>query len=615
MKDLLIAHGEKVVVAVVAAACAWIVYGAFTDPSIRAKVSDTAITAKKDEISRVMNGQKPPAIKPGADYLAQMRTRFREELPAPSAPSWLFAAPDVGPAGENDFLYVYELKAPVLTVSDSVGTLTLDLGLAPSTRPTERRIADQNVVEWGRDAGAIANRAQVIALQVEMRIGDGQWQSVKAKGVGSGLITLGKEVQPISLVVDEVSAWERHTFRARAIAKATGFPLATPGAPGDRIPGDASVFVVAGDSGAEPDWAGFTAEARKRDPAFLGRWLKGGKGPLPAGVSVGGGEQVYTGPWSADVAILATADRRFALRKISADPADPAKILAEFLITKQFKNAEGKAAWAEKPEIFKIEVGTVVGGTRKVTWPIDIDARQIKDREEDFTTPFTLKEVKAEGVKRVWYYELKAKPRTDGKPGREIELKPKEVDTKMVVLQNRSNGALLELAELDVIRPPNGTPIIYPNFKGSYDEGAEFLGNPVDFHQFALVPRLPKLWQPGEGPLAELAATGDPAVYATDTAYYELADGRLVYWWPSQKKLEVHPNQELGAIGGNVTAPKALPEPEKLAPKSPKPTETKPGPVPPAGQQGGMPPSGMPPGGMPPGGTPPGGTAPPRTTR
>ena len=604
MKDLLIAHGEKVVVAVVAAACAWTVYGAFTDPSIRAKVSDTAITAKKLEISRVMSGQKPPALKPGADYLAQMKTRFREELPAPSASSWVFALPDVGPAGENDFVYVYELKAPVISANDSVGTLTLDLTLAPATRPADRRIADQNVVEWGRDGGAIANRAQVIALQVEMRVGDGQWQSVKAKGVGSGLIPLGKEVEPISLVVDEVSAWERHTFRARAIAKATGFTLAAPGAPGDRVPGDASVFVTAGDSGAEPDWAAFTAEARKRDPAFLGRWLKGGKGPLPAGISVSGGEQVYTGPWSPDVAILATADRRFALRKIGSDPADPSKTLAEFLITKQFKNAEGKTAWAERPEVFKTEVGKVVGGTRnKVIWPLSIDPRQIKDREEDFTTPFTLKEVKAEGVKRVWYYELKAKPRMNGKPGREIEVKPKEVDTKMVVLQNRSNGALLELAELDVIRPPSGANmIIYPNFKGPYDEGAEFLRNPVDFHQFALVPRLPKLWEAGKGPLADLAATGDAAVYTTDTDYYELGDGRLVYWWPSEKKLEVYPNHDLGAIGSKVTIPTPAPGLEKPAPKPPAP---KPPPVAPTGQQ-----DGMPPGGMPPGETPP-----PRTTR
>ncbi len=581
-KELLIAHAEKVVVAVVAVIGGWMVYDVLGDPSIRPeKANETTIQEKIDRIQKVMSSQKPPTLTEPVDYLAQMKQRFRAQLPTDSYPSWIFALPDIGPVDSRvgkGFPYIYELLAPTLAAHDAIGSIALEITLPAGSRPTDRRIADAPKIEWSRsDGGTIVNGAEQLAVQIEFKIGESPWQPLKVKDLtDNGLIPLAKlTALKGKITVDAIEAWERHHFRARMVAKATGHPLT--GAAGDQ-----SVLVVAGAYDGDTDTDALAALAKKleqSDAPTVKRFLKGGKTPLPAGVALKPGELVYTGNYSDDVLVLASAEVRFAFKGFVPDDNDPTLMKALMLVTRQFKTEADptKTVWLKEPVAFKVPKGLKVGEKlQNKLLPKEADPRQTP-QDLDLTTPFEVAEMRRE-IKRIYYYSLRPKARPNSR-AKDIEMSTasSEVSTDVVVLKNTKTGAIIELAKLSIIRPvipANG--VIYPNFKGQYDEPKEFRDNPVGFQQLPLIPQEPKKWNPEEAPLVDLAAK-DSAYYSTDTPYYELPDGRL-YWYQPGKRQVCTENLDPDGDKGIAATGEPVPEVPKETPKKP---DVKPAPKPP----------------------------------
>ena len=68
------------------------------------------------------------------------------------------------------------------------------------------------------------------------------------------------------LVFETTEPWVRHSFRARTVARGTGYPLDKPIGPSGEIP-DQTVLVFAGDYPDDPiDWKTFAAKLGHKDP-------------------------------------------------------------------------------------------------------------------------------------------------------------------------------------------------------------------------------------------------------------------------------------------------------------------------------------------------------------
>lgn len=601
-KHLLLAHGEKVVVLVVAGVCAWTVIGAFTGSDIRPKdVTAQSIDERIVEIERRMDSQEAPGLAPVPPYLSDMKKRFSRELPRPVRLSWLLNHPDIGGVPRGVFFYIYEVNQPQVTARDNVGKIELVVQVPGGGRGSDRRSSATEERGWVRTTErTIVNTGQVVGLIVEMAVGQNAFKPLKAPGVLEGgfipLETLRRTQGKFTWKADAL--WQPHLFRARTVVKATGFT-------GENENADDTVLVHEGAHEEPADWVSDLYDnGWKTDPdAFMQRYLKPAKLAIP-GVQLGKGEKLYIGAMSDPPAeIVVTADIRFAFDKPANDPNDPAKELGAFLVSKQFVD-KGNSVWLEKPQQFKPAKGEVLGAPVDLVPPGGIDKIPV-----DLTTPFEVAGFERD-VSRIWYYEISTKPREDGKKGKEFVIKPKEVKTEVAVLINSKTGEKVKLPKLQEIRPPSRKDAIYwPQLPGheTYDEEAEFKKSPAHFVQRELVPQEPVLHDPDKGPLLDLHAEGN-ALAATDTKYVELPDGRLIWWEPRNGKIRQHPEPAASAApaGGGV-APKP---PAAVRPPAnrPPPRPTRPGgQQPPAGQPPqDVPPQGMPPPGMPQGGPPPG---------
>lgn len=585
-KHFLIAHGEKVAISVTLLACAAQLVVTFTDESIRPKsITPADIEAKNTGIDSVFAQGKAPVMKPVPGYLSDMEARFARSLPLPAMPSWLMAPPDRGPGSGGLLLYVLELPPPTLAAKDAVGAVELTITLEPSVRQQGKRISDSSEARWERSAEGIENRADVVGVLIETHRGDNQWKPLVAKAVDKGFLPLAKlEADHGVIAVDSLEPWLVHSFRARLVAKATGLDFDQPIPPKVRN----TVVVAAGrlvDTTEEVAWNDFTEKVRAKDPKTLAKLVKPLK-DAPPGVTLVDGELAYQGPKGDDASVTVTSDVRFALDRISSDLTDPTKEVATFLVTKQFTDRDGAKLWLKEPQSFKAGIGEVVGGKVKGENPLYPGKQVILE----LATPFKVVEIKR-GQKRIQYWEIRTKSRASGK-GKDLSVEPKEMQTDLVVVENVKSKAHLAFTKLSPIkRPPRKDPVLFPHLAADVDEEQEFRKNPSGFVQQELLPSAPKQHPADEGPLAALRDEHPDArdLYSTDTPYFELPDGRLVWWDPLNSALRQFPE------------PNAMPEAPAAAPAEPK-TPTPPAGIPP----GAMPPGMIPPGAMPPGMVPPG---------
>lgn len=588
-KQFFIAHGEKVAISATLLLVAVQCYVTFTDTSIRpANINPAEIDAKNTAIDTVFQQGKPPVLKPVPGYLAEMEARFARPIPKTSAASWLTAPPDRGPGSGGLLLYVLELPAPTLSAADTVNSAEITVTLATPARPAGKRLTDAPTATWERTDG-VSNHADQVGVLIETHSGDNQWRPLQAKALTKGFITLAK-LQELDgkIVASSLEPWTKHTFRARLMAKATGLDLDQP----IQAKSTASVVVAQGaliPEGEDPSWSDFTEKVRNKDPKTLARLARPVKDALP-GITLDGDEKLYAGADSDVAAVIVTSNVRFALDKVSTDIADPAKDVAIFLATKQFTLKDSSKAWLKSPQSFRAAIGDGIGGLIKTRTPLNPES----DQMVDLATPFKVVEIKKQ-QERVLYWEILTESRPGGK-GKDLKLGKKTAQVDVVVVENSKSHKRMELTKLiPVKRPTRKDPIFFPNLTADLDEEAEFRRSPSDFVQAVALPAEPKKYEADAGPLGKLRDEHPDAadLYTTDTPYYELGDGRLVWWEPLNKTIRQYP--EPTDLPKPVT-PVEAPKPDG---KHPVGNQLPPGAVPP-----GMPPGMIPPGMIPPGSVP-----------
>ncbi len=594
-KHLMLAHGEKAVVLIVAGLCAWKLIAVFTNDEIRPGTTQQATSDRIAVIAKVMDSKDVPSLKAPPTYLEDMKARFNRELPRAVRPSWIFSHTDIGGGASGTFYYIYELNAPAVVPKDNIGTIEVVVSPPKVGTGSERRSSEWEK-QWTRTTEkTILNSAKVAGVQVEMKVGEGQWRPLKAPGVlAEGFIPLETLKKSEKFTFPTQAVWERHYFRARTILKATGYT-------GEDKDADETVLVHNGQID-EPDWKIFGEQMKASPEMLTNEFMAGAKQAVP-GVDLKKGELLYYSN-DCDIAwINATSDIRFAFEKSLTDPSDPSKESASVLLSKQFKRPTGNV-WLDKPEVFKVEKDDVIGGKRNLKPP-----GEDKLKEVDLTTPFQLVDIK-HGIERIWYYEVKAKARTDGAKGKELYFEPVKKQTDVAVLKNSKTGVVVEMTKLAKITKPNRSltgktfPVFYPMFPGDfYDEEDEFRKSPSEFQQWGLIPPTPIMHDKDTGPLEDLRLNPPGnGVYKTDTAYIELPDGRLIWWEPINKEIAIYPEPKADAKGP------ALPPPRLNGPKNGPKAVT-----PPKTPKAVAPPRQPPPGAYPPGagGPPPGAGGPP----
>jgi hypothetical protein len=265
-----------------------------------------------------------------------------------------------------------------------------------------------------------------------------------------------------------------------------------------------------------------------------------------------GSELLYRSADSDEATIVPTDSIRFVFDKVNQNLQDPAQNGATILLSKFLRDqrtaADKKAGkWMDKPFLYKLLPGEGLGKEETIPNPWESNKGNFP---VDLRTDYVLTAVK-EKVKRIAFYEIYAESRPMAGKAKDLKLKAKEIDTEVAILTNTKSGQELSLPRCEKLTKPN-KPLsqFYPDFPGLvYDEVAEFKKNPSTFKQNPLLPKEPTKWEPGTGPLEDLRKVRNDPLLTTDTPYYELADGRIVYWEKFNFKMVVFvkPGSEFAA--------------------------------------------------------------------
>jgi hypothetical protein len=621
-QTFLLAHGEKLALAVVAGGCGLVLWSAIDDPTIRPKDNQTQIEAINAKIAAVFKKQSPPVMKEPRPYLDQLLGRVGESAPVTPTMAWLTNPPDKGPTrtqppdpegkppvgGQNfAYLYIYELLAPTVGIKDAIGSLKITVAAPESEAKGARRISSETERKWTRDEkGLITNTGRLLGVQIEIKVGDNEWKPLVLPGASKDGVLPLSAIPAGEVTIPTPEPWQTHKLRARLIAAATALDIdkTIPERPKQ------TVLVHSGPASGGPTEDPAVLEKAlaqinsKNGPLFK-TLLRPVPGPLPAGTRLQADEKLFLGAWSLDspeATVQATDSVRFALLGFSTAqlPEDPQKSrdVGRFLLLRLFEQG-GERKWMEKPLEEKFGVGDQLG-LKQVQIPNPFPPP--KTIVQDLDTPFVVDKL-VKDQERVLYWFIKPVARKDGAKGKELLLEKKTVKTDIVELKNPNTGSVLVMTKLISVNPPSGKDVLfYPHRPGSLVEKDEFTKAPSEFRQYKLIPEAPKAYKPGTGPLDELykakKAEGalDLASYETDTDYYVFPDGRIAWWELVERNVKVHdpdgvmtPKEAVAPV--NPT-PEAAPEP--VGPTGP------PGPKAKAGKQPATPP-GMPPGGMPPG--------------
>lgn len=359
----------------------------------------------------------------------------------------------------------------------------------------------------------------------------------------------------LSVRLQGLEAWTRYEFRASLVAIATA---ATPGR--GFAKGGFGVLVTAGrvaPAGTAIEslpWDQWLKGFERNDAAVTQRFLAGRRGPLPAGMVASAGEQVFVGaPTETPTQVPVTSDIRFALDRVVSIGG---KQVAQVLVSKQFL-VHGNLVWLKEPVIFKPAQGERLGGSAVIPDPRAVDGRRMN---ADFATPFEVAGIRT-GVPRIYYHEVRDVARSDGKRGRDLQAVPRSVATDVVVLRNVRTGSEFELVRLAKIPAPRPGALVFPHVAADVDEKVQFLADPAAFGTPALEPVAPRRWESDQGPLAKLRADNPDFrdFYATDTAYYEFADGRVVWYDVLNRRVHVYPEATTAVVPAAEAVPAAGP--------------------------------------------------------
>ena len=545
-QDLLLAHGEKALLFVAVVACGYYLHGTFVNPEIRPdNITAETINGMVVNVEKISREATPPVMKAPSAYYDGMIGRWTATLPSAKYYAWMSAAADVGPPDvQTSQYYIYQLYAPKISVVDTIGNLELTLSLPGShSVASDVRMSDAANKTWSL-SGREDNRAQWLGMQVEIKVGAGDWQPLAAKGLTNGLLPINESTPSYSLTIPTVEPWQRHSFRARLIAKATGLPLDQKKAENQQQ----TILVVRGIyADLAVDWVKLNqsiGDVVGGEKTVITAFQNGSlQGPFAGQLTPG--ERLYSSADSDEGSVLAQDSIRFVFEKLFQNPSAPEQSGASIMLSKFLRDPRAVGAkagkWIEKPMSFKLLPGEGLG--KPISIPNPFPPPGAKGGElvpEDFTTQYVLTEVKQK-VPRIIFYEVYSESRPQGGKAKDLKFKPKSIETEVAILANTKTGSAMESPRCEKLTKPNKPlSFFYPDFSGlSYDEVAEFRKNPSNFKQNQLIPKEPIPHNPGTGPLdVEFKLKNDPLLQ-TDTVYYELPDGRLIYWDHFNNKVRV----------------------------------------------------------------------------
>ena len=590
--EFLIAHGEKLAVGAIAVFCVWQVHAVLTDETIRpgADLRLETLTREWSEIEKTALTVRPPVLKPAADHLGRMKERFSSPVPAPAALAWLTARPDLPPSTlDRLFLYLYEVLPVTVHAEDRVGTLALTIVLPEAVRPADKRHSDARSVTWARnEGGEVVNTAGVLGVQVEVKLLGGNWMPLNESklSIGDGFIPLAKFPKDGKLSVDCIEPWSEHQFRARLVVRATGLP---PAPTEDQLARSSrlatTILVWRGRFTESADnnlnWPLVTDRLRRERQAIAAGAMKPEQALLagtlppvekpPAWAKLSPTERMYYGIWGPEAAVTATADIRFALKRVSQGTGTD---FAEILVTRKLIDpAGGGAKWTE-PFVFKVQPGEAVG-KKDTAVPNPFKAGEKKP--VDLDTPFQLESLKSD-ARRVWYWEVRLKSRPGAPKQKDIEVKPYERQSREAILRNpRSpNSPPVPMVQLDKIPRPSSSGIfrVFPwQYQDGYNELDEFLADPAVFKTYGKEPPRPKEFEANDGPLPELIKSRPELdLILPKTHYLVFGDGRMLWWDDVNTKARWYPDEPPApkpepAPKPAESAPAEKPAPPKAAPE------------------------------------------------
>ncbi|MFW5829041.1 MAG: hypothetical protein ACOCXA_02160 [Planctomycetota bacterium] len=519
LKQFLIRRGEWIFLAVVLVFSVVHVLMVVNDetalPAADAGMIRERILAIEDATSRP--APRPEPRKPEDSLVA---LRYRLEVPArsPRLLQWFNAHPNIFEA-EGDgpqYLYAYRTGVPSIAVDDDIGTFQLRVEL-PSLPDGARgvgrgpeRLAGPGPVVWRREVpgvGEVVNRAHPKAVEFSVQVGHGDWRPVSSIG-DMGLRPVQEDQRSIAVELSDIQPMQEYKFRARVLYAATArLPDAEPQSGQD--------VVVYNELDRERiEW---------RD--FAQRWQQLGElaEPVPdlaAPLQLDEREHLLAGEWSEPVALEAKSDVRIGLKSVSENILD-GTVQARFLIRKLLRDLDGAPlGWtpATRDAEFRISTGEELGGrvVMRLPWV------QGRDVEVDLTTDLVLQDL--EKVERVENYELRKGTLENGERGVVVKINTDEV--YQAVLENKATGKQIRILQLGRIRAyPNR--IYYPEPMGTAYLEIEALeaDDPSAYQPPVQVPTAPIEHAPDSPLLREL----NPLA-RTNVPYYELADGRVVYY-------------------------------------------------------------------------------------
>ena len=555
-QQFLIAHGEKAALGVVAVGVCWWVFSTMSDPGLipRDGLTKQQVEKELEAVRARRESNDPPKLEVPSDYLARMEAALSRPVAQEPRMAWITTPPDIGPrVGNKPYFFVYETRPVAIQAVDRVGSVALTIALPAGARaadPVQARVFDAPEVNPSRDSG-VANSARWLGVQVQVRVGDGPWRPLSGSGVqADGMLPLDRLGKP--LVLNDLDPWTVNTFRARLLVAASSYIgsadrsrtlLVHEGRFADAAGDPTGVLAVRSRLvDPWPDSMDLTPVAENRRRDLLRPFQQPIAATAVATLKAGPKEALFWGPWGDHSEVVVTDRRRFSLVSARLAQEDPLNATASTPASAIFNVSmfwEKQGRWDPVPQQFK---GVSVDGPIGKQIPVAPPGESIR-QQADYGTGYILKGTQA--VTRVHYHEIvvgRAKP---GSKDRTLELR--SVVNKRVVsatVQNTVNGNEFTVLPLENIAPskvdeatifqrapgqPEKFRPVYPAiFHFGYNEPEEFKNNPVEFRSFGLSPMEPTRHAPGGGPLAKL----NSPIATTNTDYFEMPDGRLVWFYP-----------------------------------------------------------------------------------
>ncbi len=521
-KNLVIKHGEKLLVVLSVAIGALLTYRSISDPATAPRndagkvVRRTELDNSLQAIERASTLDVRPKLMEPLDYADLLDARLSGSIPERPVVQFLTYHPTYGIKG-SEFQarpYVYEAGAPTVDTEADMQGITLAVTLPESTLGDRQFASDAAAETWSRqvvEGKRLRNKAGWRYLVLEWRAkGADAWRPLVLERAPQGWVQLGgrgasgremefrlKKSAAAELGI-ELIEWHTYEFRGRLVVSATGWPRREEVKEEDVLESEVLVF----ERGRAAD-VPVEAEALTQ---FVVDLLEKHHGRLPGmlpeiepptGIAAAEGQALYATPWSDPQGVTMPSSIRFVLKGVSGflEPAE-----ATFIVVRQLDDG----TWTE-PEEFRVKIGQGEGEDytlgRKVKKQKLVDGRVVY-YSINLETPFVVKAFD-DKVERITHYEIRMQRQpvpdeVDLPPGK-LGLEPKTRLTERVVLHNTTTGQETEMFAVEVFNVSSEADkkglrrrLVSPNHPaGRLDEKELFLADPLNFVQPSLVPEKP----------------------------------------------------------------------------------------------------------------------------